>query len=599
MINRLKALLILAAIFFSASASFGAIPTQIYFDTRSGKTVEVAAGRILVKFKPAVSASSINSINQIAGASVVTRLPEVGAMEISSGATVDQLLAAYKADPNVEYAEPDFIYPPMSTIPNDTYFSRQWGLVNIKAPQAWDIQKGSASVIIAILDSGVDTTHPDLSTRVYAGHNYIDNNNDVTDLFGHGTHLAGIIGAETDNAVGIAGTTWGCRMMIQKVFDASGGGDTASILAQALIDAANAGARVINMSLGGATYSATFDNAVQYAHGKGCVIVASAGNTGDNTVSYPASFNNVISVAAVDRYDNRAAYSSYNAFVDVCAPGGYDSMHGPGMIYSTTPTYYFTKQASGYYNNYDYMQGTSMAAPFVAGFAGLIFSQNPTWTNTQVENLIISSVDHLGTAGRNDYYGYGRINMYKAFNTTPPSPPATPALTQDRHRITVSLSAGGQQNLEEFLIYRSGSAAGPFSLIGTADASATSYEDDVTQEGTYYYETGLVDAAGLISGLSAAASITVSFSLDDIYIYPNPLTTGTTAEVNFGGLAGDENIRIYTISGQFMASGFPQGQTQWKWNARNFAGNQAARGIYLYLISRPGGQKRVGKIAIL
>jgi thermitase len=601
-----KYLVLIAAVFLLAFAgqASGSLRIEQYFDARIGKYVDVAAGQVLVKFKPSVSAQAAKASNTAAGAVVITRLPGVDAYQVAGELTVEQLLKAYKADPSVEYVEPNFIYYPMSTTPNDPSFSSQWGLDNIKAPQSWDVQKGTNEVIIAVIDSGADMNHEDLKARVVTGYNYNGDNptNDTTDLYGHGTHVAGIVGATTNNGLGVAGVTWNCRLMILKVFDANGQGDTVSILVNALAYAADNGAKVANMSLAGPSYSSTFYNGVQYAHGKGCVIVAAAGNDGDTTINYPASYDNVISVAAVDRNDLRTTYSDANAYVDVCAPGGSGSAHSSDRIFSTMPSYHVTKNNDGYYNDYDTMQGTSMASPFVAGFAGLIYSQNPSWTNTQVENLIFSSVDHLGAGAagsRNDQYGYGRINIYKAFNTPPPAPPTALLSSHTRGGVTLTWTASSTSNLERYLIYRSLSAAGPYTLVASADAAQTSCQDLVTQEGTYYYKVSALDASGLEGTLSAQTSITVTIGIADAYVYPNPLVLGASAEAVFGGLSGNEIIRIYTLAGELVNSKQLQGAQQWNWHATNAAGKGIARGVYLYLITRPDGAKRVGKIAVV
>ena len=611
MLNKLKIclFLLLAGILFSAVPAFagqpgGRLRTELYFDSRIGKYVEVAASQVLVKFKPSVSAQSVAALNAAHGTTVVSQLSALGVYKLSGAASVEGLVRAYSADPSVEYAEPNFIYVPMSTTPDDPYFSQQWGLTNIKAPQTWDIQKGTSEVIIAVVDSGLDLSHEDLQNRVYTGFrwNYNDSNTDVTDLYGHGTHVAGIIGAETNNGIGVAGVTWDCKIMILKVFDVNGTGDTMDILSNAVMDAANHHAKVINMSLGGTSFSSTFNSALQTVHGQGCVLVASAGNEGDSTIKYPASYDNVISVAAVDRYDVRASYSNYNAYVDVSAPGGQGSLHSSNRVLSTLPSYHFTLQNDGYYNNYDSLQGTSMSTPFVSGFAGLIFSQHPTWAPASVEALIFSSVDHLGSGAagtRNDQYGYGRINMYKAFDVGPPAPPSAPAAQQNRNQVSLNWTASTQSNLERYLIYRSSAQAGPYTLTASVDATQTSYTDTVTQEGAYYYKVSALDAAGLESALTAATAVTVAFTLADVYVYPNPVLLVPSAEVVFGGLKGNETIRLYTMTGEFITSTRLQGAVQWQWNARNAAGKAVAPGIYLYLLSNPAGDKRVGKIAAI
>jgi subtilisin family serine protease len=325
-------------------------------------------------------------------------------------------------------------------LPDDADFDLQWGLSNtgqwvpdpftggaygtpeadIHAPGAWAINTGASSVIVAIVDSGIDTSHPDFSGRLLPGrHFYISgtsdvvNNADVTDDIGHGTHVAGIAVATGNNATGVAGVAWGVKILPVKVLD-NGYGTTATVVAG--IDyAVQAGAKVINLSLGGPSDSPTLAAAIAKAYSQGVLVVVAAGNCGDpstyqynncnnipDATYYPAADADVLAVGASDEKDARASFSNYGPYVDVVAPGV--------AIYSTWPTY----SVPGSFYNYAYDNGTSMSAPFVSGLAGLIFSQFTAYTPAQVAQAITSNADDLGTAGRDDYYGCGRINAARA-----------------------------------------------------------------------------------------------------------------------------------------------------------------------------------------
>ncbi|MFC1540536.1 S8 family serine peptidase, partial [Candidatus Margulisiibacteriota bacterium] len=532
-----------------------------------------------------------------------------------------QLVEVYRNNPLVEIVEPNFIRYPLVTIPNDVYFSLQWGLSNINAPLGWGIERGDNSVIIAVLDTGIDFDHPDLTNKYWInsgeiygdgydndengydddrfGWDFIDDDALPWDLNGHGTHVSGIAAAESNNNVGIAGVSWNCSVMPVRVLSTSGGGP---LLAELLgiYYAADNGADVINLSLGSSSESSLENDAIQYARDMGCVIIAAAGNNGDSSDHYPASCNNVISVGAVDQNDNKSSYSNYNSMVDVCAPGGEENvLHDPDAILSTLPTYsYYIRTLYGYYYDYDFFQGTSMAAPFVSGMAALIFSQNPTWPNTQVENRIFSSVDDLGDAGRDDYYGYGRINLLKALN----DPPATPlvfAANSGKTRIILSWATNTEPDLDGYNIYRSSEEAGPYTLITSLGASAISYVDE-TSEGTYYYKIAAYDMYGFESSLSDAISASVDAALPSILlnVYPNPFTIGSSGGVAFAGFNGDERINIYTIAGELVISRQLVGEAVWTWDTLNTAGRQVAPGIYIYMVRSPAGEKTVGKIAI-
>jgi thermitase len=245
-------------------------------------------------------------------------------------------------------------------------------------------------VWIAIVDTGVQYDHPDLSGKVYLGYNFVDGNWDPYDLNGHGTHCAGIAAAVTDNGIGIAGMAPNASILAVKVLDANGSG-TLDNVASGIEYAADAGANVISLSLGGPSGSTTLQNAVDYAWNKGAVLVAAAGNNGSSAPTYPAYYSNVISVAATDSNDNKPSWSNYGSWVDVAAPGV--------NIYSTYPT-----------NRYAYLSGTSMATPHVSGLAALLAAQGRT--NSQIRAAIQNTADPI--AGTGTYWKYGRINAANA-----------------------------------------------------------------------------------------------------------------------------------------------------------------------------------------
>jgi thermitase len=293
----------------------------------------------------------------------------------------------------VEYAEPNYIIRAVLT-PNDPYFSSQWGLTKIGAPQAWEVTTGSSDLTIAIVDSGIDLDHPDLSGKIILGYDYVNGDWVPDDDYGHGTHVAGIAAAWTDNGQGVAGVSWGARLMALKVLNAGGSGSYANV-ASAVTYAADNGAKIINLSLGGDFDSQTLHDAVIYAHNAGCVLAAATGNDGGSAVLYPAKHAEALAVAATGSTDQRAWFSNYGPEVDVAAPGV--------SIYST--------YLGGGYTS---MGGTSMATPHVAGLAALIWSACPGYTNNQVESRIERTAVDLGATGWDQYYGHGRIDAWHA-----------------------------------------------------------------------------------------------------------------------------------------------------------------------------------------
>jgi thermitase len=275
----------------------------------------------------------------------------------------------------------------------DPGFQLQWGMVRIGAPAAWDQSRGSG-VKVAVVDTGADLDHPDLAGRLDTTSDYDFVNGDPTaeDDHGHGTHVAGIIGATLNNGAGVAGVANRCTVLPLKALDSDGSGYDSDV-ADAIRWAADHGASVVSLSLGGG-YSSAIEAAVQYAAGSDCVVVAAAGNSSGYGVSYPAACPNVIGVGSTDSSDSRSSFSSYGPGVDIAAPGSW--------IYSTIV------------GGYGYMSGTSMSTPLVAGVMALVRAQNPAWSRTVVEQRVLSTSVDLGPKGRDDYFGYGRVDARSA-----------------------------------------------------------------------------------------------------------------------------------------------------------------------------------------
>jgi thermitase len=377
-------------------------------------------GHVLVRFQPAVAATSI----QTALAQVnATSLGTVGSLKVERLAVpVGQetaVVAALQQNPAVAFAELDYRVRAVLE-PDDPGFqdSIQWGLHNtgqsggtndadIDAPEAWDLTTGDSSVIVAIVDTGVDQDHVEFSGRLVTGRHFFNNGQEdenTDDGHGHGTHVAGIVAATGNNGDGVAGVAWGVRIMPVKVLENDGSGWTSDVVS-GISYAADNGAKVINLSLGSTRDSSTLQSAVNYAHDQGALVVAAAGNCGDSSYLYsgcdyqdqslyPAAGNNALAVASTTRWDIQSGFSNQGSYVDVAAPGSF--------IYSTMP------------GSYGYKSGTSMATPFVSGLASLLLSTNSNLTPDEVETIIEQTADDLGEPGRDDVYGWGRINAYQA-----------------------------------------------------------------------------------------------------------------------------------------------------------------------------------------
>ncbi|AIQ60254.1 S8 family peptidase [Paenibacillus borealis] len=309
---------------------------------------------------------------------------------------------AYKWHP--QYTEPHYMYLTNDTVsentganvitPNDLLFSTyQWNLPAIETELGWNLSKGSKEVVVAVVDTGVQADHPDLQGQLLAGYNAITNGSTPDDDVGHGTHVAGIIGALTNNEEGVAGISWYNKILPVKALDNSGAGTTYSV-AEGIIWAADNGAKVINLSLGNYADSQFLHDAIKYAYDRDVVIVSASGNDNTERPGYPAAYEEVIAVAATNSTGERASFSNYGDYIDVAAPGE--------SIASTYPD-----------NQYAALSGTSMASPHVAALAGLVRSLNPELTNKEVTELLTSNAVDLGDAGHDKYYGWGQVDIYQ------------------------------------------------------------------------------------------------------------------------------------------------------------------------------------------
>lgn len=411
-------------------------------------------GEILVKFKPQVTVTrapggravtSVDSLNALmdlhgvtsaapvfkdaekplAGARVLVNgslqpvpdLTTIYALRFPNDRDVPAVVAAFAADLAVEYAEPDYIAH-AAYIPDDPYYADQWGLAQISLPAAWDVTRGSPAIAIAIVDTGVDLNHPDLASKLWVnpgeipgngvdddnngfvddvnGWNFVAGNNIPQDGIGHGSHVAGIAAAATNNGIGVAGACPNCRIMPIRTMDDTGAG-TYSNVAAGITYAAQKGARVINLSLGGTSYSQVLRDAVANAS-LVSVIVAAAGNGNTQALFYPAAYDDfVMAVGATDAGDQRATFSNYGSWVDLMAPGV--------SVWSTL-----------YDDGYSTLSGTSMAAPFASGVAGLVYSQHIGWSANAVRAQLLHSADPIDALnpGYEGLLGAGRLNALNA-----------------------------------------------------------------------------------------------------------------------------------------------------------------------------------------
>jgi len=296
------------------------------------------------------------------------------------------------------YIEPNIRYE-IDSVPNDPEWPKQWGPAKMEADYAWNITTGDPSVLVAVIDTGIDWNHPDLAANyVPLGYDWANNDPDPMDDYGHGTHVAGTVAAVVNNGVGIAGLAQ-VRIMAEKVLDEGGSGSLSDVT-RGIVHSVDQGAKIINLSLGSYVKSNLLHEAVKYAYDRNVLVVAAAGNDATSVKHYPAAYDEVVAVTATDESDNPASFTNYGDWVEVAAPGV--------RIYSTF-----------WDDSYVYASGTSMSAPHVAGVAALIWSWFPSMTRDQVWAQLQYSADDLSEPGYDVYYGFGRVNARRAVEQAP------------------------------------------------------------------------------------------------------------------------------------------------------------------------------------
>ena len=299
-----------------------------------------------------------------------------------------------EAEKQIDYIDKD-IKRKSSTIPSDEYYRLQWGLPAIKLPEAWTIEKGNEDVFVSVIDSGIQRRHPDLTnTDIRNGWDYLIGDYCNWDSTGHGTSITGIIAAETNNKIGIAGTNWNGAIIPFRVANFQGEASVSDSI-QAIYDAADLDSHVINLSFGSGYYIRAEEDAINYAINKGSIVVAAAGNRGMRVYDYPASYEGVVSVGSVGEDLKISNFSQYNDRVTLVAPGE--------NIYTTMD---MTKHSL----LYDYVEGTSFSTAYVSGIAALMKSAKPSLSQDEfIDKIRLTSTD-LGSPGYDIYYGHGLIN---------------------------------------------------------------------------------------------------------------------------------------------------------------------------------------------
>lgn len=437
--------LLVALLTTAASAASPQIPT-----VTKGAAAPHAADRVLIKFDGTARASSASTAlrgvsrfrtlqsNTTPGARASRAAGWVVA-DLQPGMSVEAAMAEFGQAPGVAAVERDYFLRASDAVASatgpDPQAASQWALAKIQLPDAWAVHSGDANLVVAVIDSGVQLDHPDLASTIWTnsaetengvdddgnglvddvhGYNFNGNNANVSDDFGHGTHVAGIVAAIRNNGVGVAGTA-NVRIMPLKVLDHTGGGASDSMVVNAVNYAVAHGAKVINLSIGGSAFNQAEQDAIADAINAGVVVVAAAGNDGINAVEFPANYSGVLAVSATDQNDQLASFSNFGDSIALAAPGS--------QILSTVPG-----------STYENMNGTSMATPYVSGVVALVRSANPAMSAQAAIDRVTGTADDRGAPGRDPQFGFGRVNAYRALTaqTNPdPNPNPTPEPATD------------------------------------------------------------------------------------------------------------------------------------------------------------------------
>lgn len=392
MTNSLKLIIFIVYIipFFAFSQSI----SQKLRSTESLKSGDIIRGRILLSPRPGLPERALaKMLEPHKGRTRKIGQSNIFIVEVPRY-TEERVVAALSKNPHLKFVELDRSVAP-SLVPNDPYYSNQWHLPKIGAPSAWDISQGSDTVI-AILDSGINSQHPDFAGKVVAGWNFYDNNSDTTDLTGHGTHCAGVASGSSNNGIGVAGVAGQSKLMPIRITEPTAGGASYGNMAKGLIYAADHGARIASVSFQNVMGSSATLEAALYMRNKNGLVTVSAGNSSsqENFTETP----NMIQVSATDKNDFKAYFSSYGAYVDIAAPG----------------LDIWTTDKNGGYSS---VQGTSFSTPLVAGVISLMMAANPQLSQYDIENILYSTALDLGSAGKDFYFGNGLVKADASVQT--------------------------------------------------------------------------------------------------------------------------------------------------------------------------------------
>jgi thermitase len=527
--------------------------------------IDFAKGRVLVMSKAGLSAAELDSaVGAHGGRARRLGRSELHVVDLPAGANEPAVAAALARHPHFKFAELDRRVAAAAVV-NDPYVGSQWHLAKIGAATAWDRSQGSG-VTIAILDSGIDATHPDLAARMVPGWNFIDNSADTSDVNGHGTAVAGAAAATLNNGIGVAAVAGLARLMPVRIADANAYAYWSTV-AQGLTWAADNGARVANISYVGVASSASVQSAANYMRSKGGLVVVAAGNNNIDENIAPTS--SMIPVAATDEADAKTSFSSWGQFVAVSAPGI--------NIWTTT--------RGGAYQAW---WGTSMASPVVAGAVALMMSSNPSLPAAQIESLLYASAVDLGAAGRDPVFGHGRLNAAGAVQaaaaavSTADTQAPTVAITSPAANgtasgvVAVAVAASDNVGVARVELRVNGSTV----ATDTSAPFAFSWDTSKVANGTASLTAVAFDAAGNTSSSAAVQLNVANAAAPDIaaptVVMRNPVAGATVSGNVQVQLSASDNygsagiVQTLFIDGVKVASATGASLT-YTWNTRKVA----------------------------
>ena len=516
MLNVCKVKLLLVAIISLSITSVFAAPP------------EWVEGQLIVKPKAGLSDAQFEKILSKSKGQSVKHLKQINARVIKvPPQALEAVMRALSHHPDIDYVEKDMLVAPDAITPDDPKYSSQWHLSKIQAPAAWEASAGEG-ITVAILDTGVEGSHPDLVGNLVPGWNVVSNNSDTSPVMYHGTSVAGTVAATANNATGVASVAWNARIMPIRITNESNGVASYSAMASGFIWAADHGADVANLSYGLSSNSSTINNAAQYLRNKGGLAVAAAGN---NNIDRGFSDNPyLITVAATTSSDARASYSNFGDNIDVAAPGS--------SIYTT--------YTSGGYKS---VSGTSFASPATAGVVALIMAANSSLSPNDVEGILESSAVDLGNSGWDTKFGHGRVNAGDAIlmaTQTSNSDTKAPAVTiaspgynaTVSGNVSVDVDASDNTGVSEVVLHANGQ------VVGTDRTAPYQFSWDSTRvsDGNATLTAYAYDAANN-TGISSAVSVNVDNQVETVDNTP-PTVSILTPVASNAVVSGNVSVAV-------------------------------------------------------